>query len=41
MVEAHCGYARQLSVMIGSLHFISFFFGLDLFVVDYFDKLCV
>jgi hypothetical protein len=28
-------------VMIGSLHFISFFFGLDLFVVDYFDKLCV
>ncbi len=25
MVEAHFGYARRLSVMIGSLHFISFF----------------
>jgi hypothetical protein len=39
MVEAHFGYAQRFSMMIGSLHFISFFFGLDLFVADYFDKL--
>jgi hypothetical protein len=37
MVEAHFDYA--LSVMIGSSNFIIFFFGLDLFVADYFDKL--
>jgi maltodextrin utilization protein YvdJ len=39
MVEAHCGCAQQLQVMIDTLYFISFLFGLDLFVVNYFDTL--